>query len=754
MNNNLPFVIPSSQSTKDKKGGGKGYTYYGDPTTFTAHKQGRIAEVQQIAREVKSEKPKITNPEQLSFLDIQLNPKATAKSSIPVELFDDYGLDVNKRIEANELIVSGTLDALGKFEDALKDFEYVPQLNDPGNFKNKEAALLSAISKISKVPKDKKLAGKIEESNHGVAYFYKSISELSAKKIASDLVKDRHISAEYKVSPSGAKILAGEFSAKDVELIINSDFENPFSKFEVMHRIGVVTKSINTTYPITNAKVDASNANVVIGIVDGGIAELGALDGLVVGHKDYSTNPDSDKSHGTLAASRAIVGNDIEDQLFDTDSLVARAKVVDIKVMDGDIGPMPDELIGYLEDAIMTFPEVKIFSMSIGLNDFCQRNKKSYLSRELDALQHKYGVVFVVAAGNRDDFHLRQYPDVLLELESRINSPADIINGLSVGSLADKANKDSLAQINEPSPFTRTGFDGIRKPDIVHYGGNARKTGVWRDQGVKGFDVNENELNENIGTSFAAPVASGELAEAMNHIDKSEDANAVDLTKALVVHSANYIPNETSLINPLDLDKIVGHGIPNVENVLFSDDTKAVFVITDTIGGIRPRSKTRNAVRKIQFTIPDELKKLKRDLNVRATLAYTSPVDADDEVDTALSDVTMTLYKVNSRKNLVNSGKADDSDYSYKPKWYTIKCLERTYSARSYDSGEWEIRLTLQTRGDADADDYFQSVALVVSIEDVGDDDGRINIQELIKNNHKQYVRINEIKSRQKLATS
>lgn len=753
MNENLPFVIPGTQSTKDTKGGGKGYKFYGDPGNFNEHKQRRVKEMHEITSEVKAEKPKISNPEQLSFLDIELDPKATAKSSIPVELFDEYGLDINKRLDINEVVVSGTDEALEKFEQALASFEYTPQENDDGNFKNKEAALLSVITKISRVSKEQKLDGEVDAENLGVAYFYKSISELNAKKIADELIKTRGIKAKYMVSPSGAKILTGEFSADDVDLITNDDYENPFAKFEVMHHIGVVTKNINTTYPITKADIDISNAKTVIGIVDGGIAELDILKDLVVGRKDYTSDPDSDKQHATLAATRAIFGNDIEDQLFDNNKLVANAKVVDIKVMEGDDGPTPVDLIGYLEDAIKTFPNVKEYSMSLGLSDYCVHNKKSYLTRELDALQQNYGVVFLVSAGNRDDFHTRQYPDVLLEPESGLNSPGDLINGLSVGALADKANKDSLAQINEPSPFTRTGFDGIRKPDLVHYGGNARATGVWRDQGVKGLSVTENELYEDIGTSFATPVVSGELAQALAIVEESGYDNTVNLAKALTVHSASYIPNETSLINPLDLDKIVGHGMPDVNNVLFADKTKVVYVISGEVGGIKPRSTTREAVRKISFTIPDELKSLKRQLNVRATLAYTAPIDPNDEVDTAQSDVTMTLYKVNSRKKLVNSGKADDSDYSYKPKWYTIKCLERTYSSRSYDGGEWEIRLTLQTRGDADDDSFMQSYALVISIEDIGDDDGRIDLQQIIKNNHKQYVRISEIRNRQKVTT-
>ena len=751
MNENLPFLIPDNQNTKYTKTGGKGYKYFGNPEDFRQHKQERSKELKEITREIKGERPKIRNPQQLSFLEIVLDPQATSKSSIPVDLFQDYGLDINKKIEVNELVVAGTKESIDKFSQAIEGFTYIPQENDPGNYKNRNAALLSSITHISKITQEQKIDGEIEEENLGIAYFYKSISESNAKKIADNLVVTRGLNAEFMVSPSGAKILTGEFSKEDVDLITNSDYENPFAKFEVMHHIGIVTKSVPTTFPVGEAEVDSKNAEAIVAVVDGGVADLEVLRPFIVGRKDYSGNTAGDKHHGTLAASRVIFGHDIEDQLFDNNKLIAKAKVVDIKVMDGDNGPTPVELIEHLEDAIKSFPHVKIFSMSLGLNDLCEHNKKSYVTRELDALQHKYGVVFIVSAGNRDDFFTRSYPDLLFEPENRLNSPGDTANGLSVGALADKANKDSMAQINEPSPFTRTGFDGLRKPDLVHYGGNARASGVWRDQGVKGLNIIDDELYENVGTSFSTPVVSGEFAQAFSAVNKSGKKYAVDLAKALTVHSASYIPNDTSLIEVEDLDKIVGHGIPNVSDVLFSDTSKVCYVVTGTIGGLKERSKTREAVRKIQFTIPEELKSLKRQLNVRATLAYTSPIDADDDIDTSQSEVTMTLYNVNSRKNLGNSAKKDQSDFNYKPKWHSIKCLERSYSPRSYDSGEWEIRLSLQTRGDADESGYEQPFALVITIEDIGDEDSRLNLQEIIQTRHKQYVRIGDIPNPQRV---
>jgi len=754
MNENLPFVIPANQSTKDTKGGGKGYTYFGDPSSFTRHKQQRVFEIRTVSQEIKAEKPKISNPQQLSFLDIKLNEKATANSSIPTDLFDNFNLDVNKRLKANELVVSGTLKSIEKLKTAMADFEYVPQEDDKGNFKNKEAALLSVIENISRVSSDNKIDGIVEDNNLGIAYFYKSISEVNAKKITANLVETRGIKAKFMVSPSGAKILTGEFTADDVALIANDDFENPFAKFEVMHHIGIETKSVNLSYPSEDVQVVDESGDVLVGIIDGGIADLDIFKDFVVDRKDYTPNKNPDHHHGTLAASRVMFGHDIEDQIFDDSKLVAHAKLVDIKVMDGDDGPSPVDLIAYIEDAIKLFPKVKLFSMSLGLNDYCQRDKKSYLTRELDALQHKHGVVVVVSAGNRDDFHTMSYPDVLFDKDSLLNSPADTTNGLSVGALADKANKDSLAKIDEPSPFTRTGFDDIRKPDLAHYGGNGRANGRWRDLGVKGFDVVDNELTEDVGTSFATPVVSGELAKAHRVTTESGYSFPEDLSKAIVIHSAKYLINEDSSIDPKLLHKVIGHGVPDVDELLHADPTQVVFVMTDKVGGIKAKSKTREAVRKVRFTIPEELKSLKRQLNVRATLAYTSPIDANDEVDTAQSDVTMTLYKVNSRKNLVNSGKSDDTDFSYKPKWYTIKTLERSYTHRSFDSGEWEIRLTMQTRGDASNDDYEQPFALVVSIEDIGDDKGRLNLQEIIQNKHKQYVRINQIKNPQKVSAN
>lgn len=752
MNENLPFVIPSNQSNQFIKWGGKGYTYFGDKSNFEQHKAERVQELNAITSEISSEKPKLKNPEQLVFLDITLDPKATSKSSLPTELFDKFNLDVNVRVAANEVIVAGTDESVADMEEAIRGYKYTDYDSDPANYKNSDAALLSSVAKISRVDKARKMdEADLRSSGTGLVYFYKSISEVNALKIQHALDNDFDIKSKYLVSPSGAKILVGDFNKNDLDVMINSDYSNPFAKYEAAQRIGVETKSLKATYPMQGVDVDTENANTVIGIIDSGIEELDVFKGLIVGRKDYSSNQNSDKHHGTMVASRVIFGNDIEDQLYDHHSLTAKAKVVDIKVLDGDDGPTTTELISYIEDAINEFPEIRVYNLSVGTSELCRIDKKSYFTRELDALSHQYGVLFVTAAGNIEHFPSMSYPDVLLDDDSRINPPADNSNNISVASLADKASNGSLAQVNEPSPFSRVGFDGLRKPDLAHFGGNARQNGVYRNLGSVGLDTIKDGIYEDIGTSFAAPLVTHEVAQLMNVIDKSGYPKSIDLTKALLIHSAGYLVNESSSINPAHLDKIVGHGIPQTSDVLFSDESKAVFVISGKVGGINSKTKKREAVQKIRFTIPDELKLLKRNLNVRTTLAYTAPIDSNDEIDPALTEVSITLHKLNSRKKLVNSAKQDISDYNYKPKWQTIKTLERTYTGRAYSNGDWEVSLSLLTRGDADRDDYEQPFALIISIEDAGLDDKKVNIQEAIRVNHQQYVRITDIPVRQRV---
>lgn len=112
-------------------------------------------------------------------------------------------------------------------------------------------------------------------------------------------------------------------------------------------------------------------------------------------------------------------------------------------------------------------------------------------------------------------------------------------------------------------------------------------------------------------------------------------------------------------------------------------------------------------------------------------------VSGSGDMDYSLADIDINLHYFNS-KGTENSGQLSKGKKDNRIKWNSVKSFERIFSA--YSGGEWEIWLTLTTRGQVENLGYTQDYALVITIEDVTPDiSQRINLRQIIKNNHKNY---------------
>jgi hypothetical protein len=144
-------------------------------------------------------------------------------------------------------------------------------------------------------------------------------------------------------------------------------------------------------------------------------------------------------------------------------------------------------------------PEVKIINFSVGDSTLPYDNAMSPLARLLDWLSFQYNVLFIISGGNNDQgvilpLNKQEFENLSeQELETtlirslyldinnrRIISPAESLNGITVGSLhVDYSNKEPEGHLidviseNLPSPISPFGF-GYRKvikPDLVYPGG-------------------------------------------------------------------------------------------------------------------------------------------------------------------------------------------------------------------------------------------------------------------------------------------
>jgi hypothetical protein len=165
----------------------------------------------------------------------------------------------------------------------------------------------------------------------------------------------------------------------------------------------------------------------------------------------------------------------------------------------------------------------------------CSETEFSPLAEQLDNLQEKYRVSFVVAAGNYQVLPLLAYPRSGDQLTSgRITSPADTALGITVGSISHLDYHADGPKREEPSAFSRHGAgpNWIIKPDLVHYGGTC-SVDASHVAGIK--SVTSSGVGEDIGTSFATPLVSRTLAQIYHQIAPTPSPV---LARALLTHHA------------------------------------------------------------------------------------------------------------------------------------------------------------------------------------------------------------------------
>ncbi|MBK8324820.1 MAG: S8 family serine peptidase [Betaproteobacteria bacterium] len=158
----------------------------------------------------------------------------------------------------------------------------------------------------------------------------------------------------------------------------------------------------------------------------------------------------------------------------------------DLQVMPNDDPAAGDtetigeqDLLIALEGALQQHAnEFKVWNLSLGSNEVCSLDDFSEFARELDDLQDKYKVSFVISAGNYVNPPLMSYPreDAHLEI-GRITTPADSVLGITVGAIShvDYRDKGPARTSSRPSPVMALDRTMI-KPDLVHFGGACSPT--------------------------------------------------------------------------------------------------------------------------------------------------------------------------------------------------------------------------------------------------------------------------------------
>lgn len=253
-------------------------------------------------------------------------------------------------------------------------------------------------------------------------------------------------------------------------------------------------------------------------------------------------------------------------------------------------------------------------------------------ARMIDWLSEKYNILFIVSAGNHaDDLEFEGTHSSLISKsplerdktiyahlmsharELRILAPAETINNLTIGSIhGDVAQQSNTAcydllSSGLPATYSSIGFGANRgiKPDAIIDGGrmlyrsmgtDARYMHVAKQHYGPGQLVAYPQANDRIvhtvGTSNSAALATHlchEIYEILRTIPNSQlgrDDMAMAI-KTMFVHSCSWgeLSGRLEQVLPphphkkrYDKAKLIGYGVPNIENVKWCTDDRVVVI--------------------------------------------------------------------------------------------------------------------------------------------------------------------------------
>ena len=444
----------------------------------------------------------------------------------------------------------------------------------------------------------------------------------------------------------------------------------------------------------------------IVTVLDSGVNFPEGLEPLILHHwTDGSSGGDSE--HGTKVASR-VAFKYICDQLPGT-KITPRTRIIDCNILDGSV-PV-NVFIKRIQNAVATFCDVsKIYNLSANASSPIEGDEMSILGYELDALQLRRNVQFVISSGNHQLWSTEScLEDILDDDDSRVSAPADSMLSIVVGATSGETHPNSLSTINEVSSYSRigSGFNGFSKPDLTAYGGCitciSGSVSVPEDKYSLLLDKN-GKLTPDAGTSFTAPVVAGDFAEILGIIPSQD----ILLAKTLLYHNAMPIWDEDSITDEelAYAHNLYGRGLSNVDESKYSSPSKVTFVRTGTLNKVTKERVTIYMPEILAAQVGRNVAK------VSVTCISMPPVDRTKGTEYLGAYIRASLKKSSS------DGRLKPVQQNYKvgrQKWDVCHQFSKLFS--TFEAGDWQIWLELFSRWDEENIDV--PYALAVTIEDV-----------------------------------
>ncbi len=502
---------------------------------------------------------------------VQLENKATAKSHRPDELFVPAGCPIIGSERPGELFVQASRDGLMALRHRIN--------------RGSSASLIKAISTVKSIapvaPADRlqgqtpaRILAAAPRSRTTPSHLLK-VRLFRYPNAAQDQQKQAAFLQALQQTNVAARRLgkAREHETYVVECTDQNQIERLARLVMVRSVAALPTVHLlrcqrlgQRPLPSALAQVQPSaSEHPVVAVVDSGITDqIPVLQPWLYGRESFVAAAEQDRAHGSFVAGLLVWAHELNPSLSEIEPLHCR--LLDVQVLpnndpaSGPRGVLTDEeLLQDLEYCLIKHAnEVKVWNLSLGSDRVCSLNNFSELAIELDDLQERFNVSFVIAAGNYDKTPLLKYPrDAQACSDGRITVPADSVLGIVVGSIAHIDLGQHGVKRGEPSPFSRNGPgpNYIIKPDLVHLGGTIGHAGT-PVHGVTSLDV-QPQLIDNVGTSFATPLVARQLAHIYHSITP---APSLTVARAVLTHCARDLRTRQRV--PDGEDHYFGFGTP------------------------------------------------------------------------------------------------------------------------------------------------------------------------------------------------
>ncbi len=439
--------------------------------------------------------------------------------------------------------------------------------------------------------------------------------------------------------------------------------------FDIVHKIQAL-RSLHIRPNIVGDPELAIGLNIrvepdapVIGVIDTGVASVGLMQEIVCEEGidlTNSTHPQPyniEVDHGTTVASLASFGWDYFSN--PNNELHADAKIFSIKAQSGETSVI--NLFQIVEAIKKAHEEYNIRIFNLSLNVGCKEynTEISDYAYLLDELAYNNDILIFISTGNLpiDDINEIQrlcqditiapvtrqfltYPnhfynpnkesDAHLCVFSNLCEPAESMNNLTVGALADNLRDDqdwtdlSLSKklpayytrkyyIDHTKTINNTRFKknqinkNLFKPDILMPGGDLLS--VNSKMQVIGVEHGNLCYKKSSGTSYATPLAANLAAKILRKYPQLK----MQTIKALIINGSTSLkpsyleqlindlkqqdsgrplnelskPEKTALSKKFSKERlnhyISGHGVPEINKCLFSDEKRVILIVEDSI---------------------------------------------------------------------------------------------------------------------------------------------------------------------------